>query len=358
MTSDELLELRTRFAMYGKGCSDAAHKNRLKYELECIRSIGSAGHLLQLADILDSIRKRGGIAGPGRGQAPGSLVCYFLGITDIDPLQFGLLAERMLSHGPSKYMNIDIDVDSCGAEYVNNLMERELEPGLSPYYVRFFKQDYLDRLREISCKEGLDYKDIPLDDKATYAMLATGDTGGLPGFGYSGMEEVFQKALKEVRPSRFSQLVALDAMCRPGPDDMLPEYISRSTGKAAPEYPLDNLSDILGETYGLVLYQEQLMLIVQKVAGFTAEWSDRLRKAAGKHKTDILTMLLPQFIEGGIERGYETGELNTFWNEYVSGRKGWMMFCKAHSVGSAYLGYVCAYLKVHYPEVYQKYWRK
>ena len=358
MTSDELLELRTRFAMYGKGCSDAAHKNRLKYELECIRSIGSAGHLLQLADILDSIRKRGGIAGPGRGQAPGSLVCYLLGITDIDPLQFGLLAERFLTGNPSKYLFLDIDVDSYGAEYVNNLRRIELEPGLSPYYVRFFQQDYLDRLREISGKEGLDYKDIPLDDKATYAMLATGDTEGLPGFGYSGMEEVFREALKEVRPFRFSQLVALDAMCRPGPDDMLPEYISRSTGKAPAEYPLDNLSDILGETYGLVLYQEQLMLIAQKVAGFTAEWSDQLRKAAGKHKTDILNMLLPQFVEGGIERGYEIGELNAFWNEYVNGMKGRMLFCKAHSVGCVYLGYVCAYLKVHYPEVYQKYWRK
>ena len=108
----------------------------------------------------------------------------------------------------SKYLFLDIDVDSYGVEYVNNLRRIELEPGLSPYYVRFFQQDYLDRLREISGKEGLDYKDIPLDDKATYAMLATGDTEGLPGFGYSGMEEVFREALKEVRLSRFSQLVA------------------------------------------------------------------------------------------------------------------------------------------------------
>lgn len=352
MTSDELLELRTKFAMYGKGCSDTAHKNRLNYELERIRSIGSAEHLLLLADILNSIRKRGGIVGPGRSSAPGCLVCYLLGITDIDPLQFGLLAERFLTGNPSKYLFLDIDVDSYGVEYVNNLRRIELEPGLSPYYVRFFQQDFLDRLREISGKEGFNYKDIPLDDKATYAMLAADDTEGLPIFGDNGMQEV----LKEVRPSGFSQLVALYAICRPGPDEMLPEYISRSIGKAATEYPLDNLSDILGETYGLVLYQEQLMLIAQKVAGFTPEWSDRLRKAAGKHKTDILNMLLPQFLEGGIERGYEKGELSAFWNEYVSGMKGTMPFCKAHSVGCAYLGYVCAYLKVHFPEVYQKYW--
>lgn len=179
-------------------------------------------------------------------------------------------------------------------------------------------------------------------------MLAAGDTEGLPIFGDNGMQEV----LKEVRPSGFRQLVALDAICHQGPDEMLPEYISRSIGKAATEYPLDNLSDILGETYGLVLYQEQLMLIVQKVAGFTPEWADRLRKAAGKHRTDILNMLLPQFIEGGIERGYEAGGLNAFWNEFISGRKGWMMFCKAHSVGCAYLGYVCAYVKAHFPETY------
>lgn len=348
MTSDELLELKTKFAMYSKGCSDAAHKNRLNYELERIRSIGSAGHLLLLADILDSIREKGGIVGPGRSSIPGCLVCYLLGITDIDPLQFGLLAERFLTGKHSKYMFLDIDVDSYGAKYVNNLMQKEFEPGLSPYYVRFFQIDFLDSLKEIIRKESINYREIPLDDKTTYALLAAGDTEGLHIFGDNAM----QKVLKEVRPSGFSQLVALNAICHPGPDEMLPEYTSRLIGKAAREYPLDNLSDILGETYGLVLYQEQLMLIVQKVAGFTPEWADQLRKAAGKHRTDILNMLLPQFIEGGIERGYEAGELNAFWNEFIIGRKGWMMFCKAHSVGCAYLGYVCAYVKAHFPETY------
>ena len=150
MTSDELLELKTKFAMYSKGCSDAAHKNRLNYELERIRSIGSAGHPLLLADILDSIREKGGIVGPGRSSIPGCLVCYLLGITDIDPLQFGLLAERFLTGKHSKYMFLDIDVDSYGAKYVNNLMQKEFEPGLSPYYVRFFQIDFLDSLKEIN----------------------------------------------------------------------------------------------------------------------------------------------------------------------------------------------------------------
>jgi DNA polymerase III, alpha subunit len=149
-----------------------------------------------------------------------------------------------------------------------------------------------------------------------------------------------------MKSPKYTDLVALEALYRPGPMEMIPEFIRRhNAGRFT--CPLKGIADILGETYGLVVYQEQLMQIVKRVAGFTPVQADTLRKAVCKRKAEVLSEMRELFLAGGMERGYGKTSFERFWNRYAIGPRAYWVFCKAHAECYTLLGYRCGYLKAH-----------
>ena len=460
-------------------------KERIEYELSNINRIGFDSYFLIVKEMVDWTRNKQCIVGPGRGSAPGSIVNYCLGITDIDPLEHGLLFERFMNPERISLPDIDIDFNAKGLEEVslhltekygkdntshavcfhpmraedqvevsakaygvplgkinrikgivswrgslkdelnNNRrlqheysistprMQEALQTAtrlegvlcnagmhacanlvssipmsdclplmtanmsltnkrgvrtvpLSQYDVRWaedagvLKLDLLglvtlDIIREteseIKKKWGIEVNTniVPLDDAATYELYQTGDTDGIFQFESEGMREW----LARVHPDNFSHLVALDSMYRPGPMDFLPDYASRKTGAEGINYLLPETEEILSETYGMILYQEQIMLIAQRIAGYTPGESDKLRKLFGRynHKTIILyDSFHDRFIEGGEKNGYDYKTLERLWQELD--KPGPYAFLKAHAVAYTRLSYQTAWLKAHFRDVY------
>jgi len=193
--------------------------------------------------------------------------------------------------------------------------------------------------------KSINLKKIPLDDPKTYELLATGKTTGVFQLESVGMRELLVK----LQPSRFEDLIALVALYRPGPlgSGMVEEFIQRKKGLTKVNYEIPQLKDILDETYGVILYQEQVMRIANELAGFSMAQADVLRKAMGKKQKEKIAELEEEFIKGAIKKGIEESkakklfELMSFFGEYG--------FNKSHSAAYAYLAYQTAYLKAHYP---------
>jgi DNA polymerase-3 subunit alpha len=448
-------------------------QQRLDYELEIINGMGYAGYFLIVKDFVDFARRRGIRVGPGRGSAAGSIVSYSLGITNLDPIEYGLLFERFLNPERITMPDIDIDFADRGRDdvinYVTNKYGREnvaqiitfgsmaaravvrdvgrvmsvpyaevdaiakmipieadmtldkaltrndselgglyredgnvkklvdysrvleglsrhasthaagvvIAPGNITDYVPLYKSskdeittqydmrwiesigllkmdflglrtltvidDCLDLLKKRNVK--IDVDKIPLDDKEVFRLFSKAETVGIFQFESGGMRDY----LKKLRPTRLEDLTAMNALYRPGPLDarMIDTYIDCKYGKKEIEFAHPLLEPILKETYGVIVFQEQVLKIARELAGYSLGEADILRKAMGKKQPEIMAEQKGKFMEGAGRRGIDKSLAAKIFDQIETfGRYG---FVKAHSACYAYIAYQTAYLKVHYP---------
>ena len=449
------------------------YERRLSWEIDMIKKMNYPGYFLIVWDFIRYAREQGIPVGPGRGSSAGSLVAYCMRITDVDPLDFGLIFERFLN--PERVSLPDIDIDFCERrrdeviEYVTRKYGREnvaqiitfgtmkakavvrdvgrvlemsfadvdkvakqipptldmtlkkaLEDGellrdmersdpkvaellsvarrlegmtrhasvhaagvviapraiteFAPLYkgardeittqwamkeierIGLLKMDFLglstltlihDAIEEIERTTGerLDIDRIPLDDERTYQIFQDGQTYGIFQFESSGMRDILRKA----KPQRLEDLIALNALYRPGPlrSGMVDDFIARKQGRTKVVYELPALEPILSDTYGVIAYQEQVMRISNVVAGFTLGEADLLRKAMGKKNAEVMATMRSRFVDGARKNRVTERKATRIFDlmEHFAGYG----FNKSHSTAYAFLAYQTAYLKAHYP---------
>lgn len=192
----------------------------------------------------------------------------------------------------------------------------------------------------------LDPDAIPLDDEKTYQLFQRGDTIGIFQYESAGM----QKYMRELKPTVFDDLIAMNALYRPGPLEYIPSFIKRKHGIEPITYDLPEMEEYLKETYGITVYQEQVMLLSQKLAGFTKGEADVLRKAMGKKQKDVLDKMKDSFIKGAVAKGHPGDALEKIWTDWEAFAS--YAFNKSHSTCYAWIGYQTAYLKANYPSEY------
>ena len=205
-----------------------------------------------------------------------------------------------------------------------------------------------DTVKIVKAKHGIELvpDDFPLDDEKTYELFQRGDTVGIFQYESAGM----QKHLKDLKPTVFEDLIAMNALYRPGPMEYIPSFIARKHGHEEITYDLDDMEEYLQETYGITVYQEQVMLLSQKLANFSKGDADVLRKAMGKKIFALLQKLKPQFLDGGEKNGHPRDILEKIWKDWEAFAA--YAFNKSHSTCYAYIAYQTAYLKAHYPAEY------
>ncbi len=227
--------------------------------------------------------------------------------------------------------------------------------GSSVESVGLIKMDFLglktltiikEAIRNIKKSKGidLDINSINMDDELTYKLFSEGATVATFQFESPGM----QKYLKELKPSKFEDLIAMNALYRPGPMQYIPQFVRRKHGQEPIEYPFPEMEKRLKETYGITVYQEQVMLLSRDLAGFTRGQSDELRKAMGKKLVDKMAALKTRFIEGATQRGFGPLEkLEKIWSDWAEFAK--YAFNKSHATCYSWVAYQTAYLKAHHP---------
>ena len=188
--------------------------------------------------------------------------------------------------------------------------------------------------------------DVPLDDEKTYELYQQGDTNATFQFESPGM----QKHLRDLKPDKFDDLIAMNALYRPGPMAYIPSFIARKHGREIVTYDLPDMEEYLKETYGITVYQEQVMLLSQKLAGFSKGDADVLRKAMGKKQKHILDKMKVQFMEGANAKGHPKDKLEKIWTDWEAFAQ--YAFNKSHSTCYAFVAYQTAYVKAHYPSEY------
>ncbi|MEJ7872997.1 MAG: DNA polymerase III subunit alpha, partial [Rubrobacteraceae bacterium] len=296
------------------------HPGTAREMLQYVQSNEGAKNILDIAFEIEGFSRHASIHAAG-------VVISEEPLTDIVPLQRGSKGEVMVQHPMS-------DVEALGLLKVDFLGLRNLD----------VIEETLQTIRETG--EELDIRTIPLDDEKTLKMFARGDTFGVFQFESGGM----QRMLQEVRPDRFDDLVALNALYRPGPMDYIPTF---KRGKHDPEsvkYMDERLKPILEPTYGVAAYQEQLMEISKTIGGFTPGEADTLRKAIGKKNVKLLTPLKDKFTEGCTANQVAGEVAEELWNWME--KAGGYSFNKSHSACYSFLAFQTAYLKAHYPEAY------
>jgi len=454
------------------------YQARLEFEIKVINQMGFAGYFLIVADFINWAKSNGVPVGPGRGSGAGSLVAYALGITELDPLRYGLLFERFLN--PERVSMPDFDIDFCqdgrdrvidyvkrkyGAESVSQIVTfgtmaakgvvrdvgrvldlgynfcdqiaklipfqpgqhitlaraREMEPllrereqneeevrellalgeqleGLTrnvgmhaggvliapgkltdfcPLYIAgdaagavsqfdmkdveavgLVKFDFLGLttltildwtlrfMRRLDPASTLKLEDIPLDDAATYRTFANGDTTAIFQFESRGMREL----LKQARPDRFEDIIALVALYRPGPMDLIPEFVERKHRRKRVEYPDPRVEAVLAETYGIMVYQEQVMQMAQIIGGYSLGAADLLRRAMGKKKPEEMAQQRAVFREGAAKNGLKQSKADELFDlmEKFAGYG----FNKSHAAAYALVAYQTAYFKTHHPAAF------
>ncbi|MEL6636763.1 MAG: DNA polymerase III subunit alpha [Bacteroidota bacterium] len=246
----------------------------------------------------------------------------------------------------TKYVPVKMDKESnmLVSQFDNSVAE---DAGL-------LKMDFLglktltiirDAIRMI--KEGhgreIDPDAVPLDDAKTYELFQRGETIGIFQYESGGM----QKYMKELAPTAFEDLIAMNALYRPGPLEYIPNFIARKHGREPITFDLPAMEEYLQETYGITVYQEQVMLLSQKLAGFSKGEADMLRKAMGKKKKKLIDQMHPKFIEGGNKNGHPEKVLNKIWKDWEAFAS--YAFNKSHSTCYAFVAFQTAFLKAHYP---------
>ncbi|RYZ42381.1 MAG: DNA polymerase III subunit alpha, partial [Myxococcaceae bacterium] len=322
------------------------YKDRLTLELGVIQRMGFSGYFLIVQDFINWAKNQNIPVGPGRGSGAGSLVAYALRITDLDPIPYNLLFERFLN--PERVSMPDFDIDFCQdrrdevIKYVGRALEGlHRQPGMHaagvviadkplwefvPVYsppgekilITQFAKDEVEAaglvkfdflglktltviqhaLDLVNRNHGKDIKrhEIPLTDDSMWALMAKGDTAGVFQMESSGFTEMVMK----LKPSCFEDVIAAGALYRPGPLDagMVDVFINRKHGREKVSYPHPNLEPVLKDTYGVIVYQEQVMQISQVLGGYTLGRADLLRRAMGKKKAEVMQAERAGFMEG------------------------------------------------------------
>lgn len=246
----------------------------------------------------------------------------------------------------TKYVPVKIDKDSnmLVSQFDNSVAE---DAGL-------LKMDFLglktlsiikDAVVMIKETHGIeiDPDSIPLEDEKTYKLFQRGETVGIFQYESGGM----QKYMKELVPTEFEDLIAMNALYRPGPMDYIPAFVNRKHGREPIVYDVPEMEEYLKDTYGITVYQEQVMLLSQKLAGFSKGQADMLRKGMGKKKKSIIDALFPKFIEGGKANNLPQDKLEKIWKDWEAFAS--YAFNKSHSTCYAFVAFQTAYLKAHYP---------
>ncbi|MEL4455577.1 DNA polymerase III subunit alpha [Lutimonas vermicola] len=260
---------------------------------------------------------------------------------------------------------------ACGViitpEDITNLIPVATAKGTDMYVTQFdngvvedaglLKMDFLglktltlikDTVKIVKALHNIDLEpdEFPLDDEKTYALFQRGETIGIFQYESPGM----QKHMKSLKPTEFADLIAMNALYRPGPMEYIPSFIDRKHGREEIAYDLPDMEEYLKETYGITVYQEQVMLLSQKLANFTKGQADMLRKAMGKKIFALLEKLKPLFIEGGKKNNHPEEILEKIWKDWEAFAA--YAFNKSHSTCYAFIAYQTAYLKAHYPAEY------
>ena len=351
--------------IYGTQLPDEV-TDRLQFELEIIEKSGNSNYLLFLYNLVNTAQKElGALIGPGRGSIGGSLIAYCLGITKVDPLKHDLLFERCINPDKLSHLEVWIDVDEKGLAAILRWLEEknvkiyggdtlefedESDIGKWKFTTKLVDKNVLSEIKtvlsNIKQTQGIDVNldDIPIDDSQTFALFQKGETDDIFCFD----SYVMQQWLKYLHPTTFNDLVILNVMYRPGIEDYIPQMLQRKDGKEKIEYPIPTMEKYLNETYGIVVYQEQIMMLCRLLADFTRGESDTLRKALGKKRGNVLSVLKQKFIEGGQRNGYRESTLEKIWKDWEE--KGMYAFNKAHAVSLTWLAYQMAYLKANYPK--------
>ena len=205
-----------------------------------------------------------------------------------------------------------------------------------------------DTVKLVKYRTGIDLNpdEFPIDDAKTYALFQRGETVGIFQYESAGM----QKYLKELKPTVFNDLIAMNALYRPGPIAYIPSFVRRKNGEEDIEYDLEACEDLLKDTYGITVYQEQVMLLSQKLADFSKGDADNLRKAMGKKQREVLDKMKPKFISQAVAKGHPEDKLEKIWKDWEAFAE--YAFNKSHSTCYAWIAYQTAYLKANYPAEY------
>ncbi|MEM1219604.1 MAG: DNA polymerase III subunit alpha, partial [Bacteroidota bacterium] len=246
----------------------------------------------------------------------------------------------------TKFVPVKVDKDSSMlvSQFDNSVAE---DAGL-------LKMDFLglktltiikDAVRMIKETHGVDIdpEEIPLEDVKTYELFQRGETVGIFQYESTGM----QKYMKELVPTAFEDLIAMNALYRPGPLEYIPNFVARKHGREPITYDLPEMEEYLASTYGITVYQEQVMLLSQSLANFSKGQADMLRKGMGKKKKKIIDALYPKFIEGGTSNGHPKEVLDKVWKDWEAFAS--YAFNKSHSTCYAFVAFQTAFLKAHYP---------
>ncbi|MEM5877430.1 MAG: DNA polymerase III subunit alpha [Candidatus Aenigmatarchaeota archaeon] len=489
-TQDEYLEKKAKESLvqrFGDNVSKEIEE-RLLYELSVIKKLGFSGYFLIVQDIVNSARKNGVLVGPGRGSAVGSLVAYVLGITQLNPLQYGLFFERFLNPDRISPPDIDIDFDHSRRDEVLDYIRSRYNPEnvahISTFVFMGFKAAVRDALRslgvpaqdinkfssllpskidedkideqvlspeynpnadkvksliesdirykkayEISKKivgkprqasihasgviisperidalvplmlvtsdvkktktvatqfdmydlekfgllkvdilglntlsiihevindvkklknVDIDLYNLPLDDRNTWDLLKRASTKGIFQFESDGIKQV----LREMQPDNINDLIAINALYRPGPLEQIPVYIRRKRGEEPVVYFHEKAEPILKETYGIMVYQEQIMMIAKELAGFTMAQADEFRRGIGKGEEEKITKNRQKFIDGCVKNGISEDKAKEIF-ELILKFAGYG-FNKSHAAAYSYLAYATAFLKANYKEIFYK----
>lgn len=338
-------------ALYGLKLPEETSR-RIKYELNILEERDCTPEILYLSGLVDQAREKGLFVGQVRGTAPSSIVLYLLGLTAVDPVAYGLLSERFINRRGPDTLIIDVEVSPEGyEEFVSrNMQHTEMDQDIPEGYnvlfhhnhvkAGFLSQSTLSNLRAVEQGEGIDLYALDLDDQGVYDFLSDGNTDGV----YPCEAERCRELLRAVQPRNFSELIAFTVLIYPFLEDLVPKYVGRKQKLEPISYTIEAMEEVLEETYGLILYQEQVMLLGQKIAGFSPCESDELRKVVNKAR--LTSDLKQKFITGGVANGYDTKTMETVWQEIFLG--GRYAFCKAHAVSTALTIYLTAYIKLHF----------
>ena len=276
-----------------------------------------------------------------------------------ETLKFAEILEGSIRHTGLHACGIIIGKDNL-IDHIPVTRDRETNLLVTQYAgeyiekVGMLKMDFLglktlaiikDAIKNIQRSTGIevDVENISFDDPATYQLFSQGRTTGIFQFESDGMK----KYLRELKPNRIEDLIAMNALYRPGPMEYIPRFINRKHGREKIEYDVPVMEKYLKETYGITVYQEQVMLLSQELAGFTRTQADSLRKAMGKKIESMMTDLHPKFFEGCKKNGISEQTTRKIWSDWESFAK--YAFNKSHSTCYAYVAYRMAYLKAHYP---------
>ena len=319
--------------LYGNPLNDEV-KERLNFELHIMKTMGFPGYFLIVQDFIRAAREELGVSvGPGRGSAAGSAVAYCLGITKIDPIKYDLLFERFLNPDRISLPDIDTDFDDDGRGEVLRWVTEKYGAERVAHIITYGTMATKSAIKDVARVQKL-----PLSESNRLAKLVPDKIPDM------------KKYLKELQPSKFEDLIAMNALYRPGPMDYIPSFIARKQGKEEIKYDIPVMERYLKDTYGITVYQEQVMLLSRLLANFTRGESDALRKAMGKKLIEKMNHLKSKFMAGGQANGYKEETLNKIWSDWEKFAS--YAFNKSHATCYSWVAYQTAYLKANFPSEY------